>query len=274
MAPDRSPSEDKAADRSVKSAERVVVLLDTLAHSPPGLSFSELLVRSEIPRSSLHGLLKTLLKRRIIAFDERSKRYVMGTKLWELAMAYTRQLQIVPLAWPYIEDLSQRVDETVQMAVLDGADVVYVAKVESRRPLQLVSHIGSRLPAYATALGKALLAGLSPSGLMQIFPQESLETFTPRTIATRTDLMRELADIRARGFARDEGEYSAEVRCIAAPIVGHQGHVVASVSVSTPAERYEPERESEMRTHLLSCVEQISGRLGAVDAGAWRKAAP
>ncbi|EQD37767.1 transcriptional regulator, IclR family, partial [mine drainage metagenome] len=153
--------DEGALERSVKSAERVVILLDALAHSPPGLSFSDLLISTDIPKSSLHGLLKTLLRRRIVAFDERSKTYMIGTKLWELAMAYTRQLQIVPLAWPDIEELSQKVGETVQMGVLDGADIVYIAKAESRHPLQMVSHVGSRLPAYATAIGKALLAGLS-----------------------------------------------------------------------------------------------------------------
>jgi DNA-binding IclR family transcriptional regulator len=258
-------------DAQVKSAERVIRILDALSAHPPGLSFTELLTLTEIPKSSLHALLYTLSESKVVELDPKTRQYAPGPKLWELAMAYVRHLELVPLAWPWLEELRDRFDETVQMGVLEGGDVVYLAKAPSSHPLQLVSHVGSRLPAYATGIGKALLAGLGPAALRRLFPSETLKTYTPRTIGERELLLRELEDIRRRGYARDLGEYSLDVRCLAAPVVDFNGTVVAAISLTMASERFSAAREQEMVPVLLETVKRISERLGGVDWDMWRR---
>ena len=263
-------AEEPTGAGAVKSAARVVQVLEAVALRPPGLTFTELLEATDIPRSSLHGLVHTLAGRGVIQLDAASKRYAPGPKLWELAMNYAQQLQLVPMAWPTIESLRDAFDETVQMGVLNGPDVVYVAKASSSHPLQMVSHVGSRLPAYATGLGKALLAGLAPSAVEALLPA-SLPKYTGATFTTRAALQDELARVRARGYARDVGEYSADVRCVAAPVVDHTGAVVAAVSVTTASERFQPEREAGIAPTLLQAVERLSGQLGCLDWDQWRR---
>jgi DNA-binding IclR family transcriptional regulator len=258
------------AEGAVKSAARVVELLEAVARKPPGLTFTELLADTEIPRSSLHGLLRTLTDARVVDLDPDTKRYAPGPKLWELAMGYVNQLQLVPLAWPDLLALRDRFDETVQMGVLDAAEVVYVAQAPSSHRLQLVSHVGSRLPAYATGLGKALLAGLPEQAVQARVPAD-LSGFTPRTFTTRSALITELLAVRARGYATDVGEYSTEVRCVAAPVVDHTGRAVAAVSVTMAAERFLPERVAQVAPALIDTVRRVSGRLGGVDWDCWRR---
>jgi DNA-binding IclR family transcriptional regulator len=256
-------------DAQVKSAERVIRILEVLSGEPDGLTFAGLLATTDIPKSSLHALLFTLQEAAVVQLDNRTRRYSPGSKLWELAMAYVRRLELVPMAWPMLEELRDRVGETVQMAVLDGADVVYVAKAPSSHPLQLASHVGSRLPAYATGIGKALLAGLRPEGVTRLYPEDALRTYTPRTVSDRGMLLRELEDIRRRGYARDLGEYSLDVRCVAVPVVNYEGTVVAAISVTMASDGF-AEREQAIVSVLQDTVRAISQRLGGVDWDAWR----
>jgi DNA-binding IclR family transcriptional regulator len=257
-------------DAHVKSAERVVRILEAIGRHPPGLSFTDLQALTDVPKSSLHALLKTLTQNGVVELDSRTRRYGPGPKLWELAMGYLRHLEVVPVAWPFLEELRDRVDETVQMAVLDGADVVYVAKAQSGHALQLASHVGSRLPAYATGLGKALLAGLDPTYVRKLYHTEDLPAFTAHTLPTVHHLLRELDETRRRGYARDVGEYSEDVRCLAAPVVGVEGRPVAAVSLSMARDRFSAKREAAMATVLIDVVRAISRRLGGVEWDRWR----
>ncbi len=260
---------ERQGDAAVKSAARVVEVLEAVAGRPSGLTFTELLEATAFPRSSLHGLVHTLADRGVIRLDSATKRYTPGPKLWELAMGYAHQLQLVPVAWPLLESLRDTFDETVQMGVLEGADVLYVAKASSSHPLQLASHVGSRLPAYATGLGKALLAGLEPAAVKALVPAE-LPARTPDTFRSRAALEVELRRVRERGYARDLGEYSAEVRCLAAPVVDHTGQGVAAVSVTMASERFDAHREDEIAPVLLAAVQRLSAQLGGVAWDRWR----
>lgn len=247
----------------VKSADRVLTLASVLAGSAKGLTFTELWGHLKIPKSSLHQLLTTLVKRRFITYSELGQTYTLGPKFWELAMGYLRRFDVVQVGWPYLEELGRLTQETVQMGVLDHADVVYLAKIESSHPIQLVSNVGARLPAYATGIGKALLARLSQAQVDALYPEETLYQFTPYTLPTRDALRHDLERARLEGYARDQGEYSSHVRCVAAPIVDYSGSAVAAVSVSIPVERYTEQRKDEIVTVLQECVAKVSQHLGA-----------
>ncbi|MCL4495617.1 MAG: IclR family transcriptional regulator [Firmicutes bacterium] len=257
----------------VKSADRVVTVLSAVAEIPGGLSFTELLNKTGIPKSSLHGIIQTLVADSMITYDELTRVYYFGPRLWELAMKYYDRLHLVPLAWPYIEQLRDTCGQTVQMAVLDGQDVLYVAKAESHRPLQMASYVGSRLPAYATGLGKALLATLTDSRLRTIFPQEPWPAFTKNTITRYDELIQKLKHIREQGFAEDMGEYSPDIRCIAYPVLGLENRGVAAVSVSVSADEFSSVKIHDLVRVLRKQCHLMARRLGSTDPEAWRQSA-
>jgi DNA-binding IclR family transcriptional regulator len=128
-------------------------------------------------------------------------------------------------------------NETVQLAVLDGVDTVYLARIDCSHPVRLASQVGVRLPAYATGLGKALLAGLPHEELTARLRNCSLTAFTAHTITSVVVLLRELNAIRERGYASDNEEYTPGLRCVAVPIRDRHGHDTAAMSISIPLMR-------------------------------------
>lgn len=246
------------------------MLLNALAEMPAGLSFTELLVKLDIPKSSLHALLSTLAESRMVVYYDVTKTYGLGPKIWEFSMAYYDRISVVPLAWPYLQKLRGLFDETIQLAVRDGTDVVYVSKIESTRPIQLASHVGSRLPAYATGLGKAMLACLPVTVIDQLYPLSALQRFTKNTIATVTQLKRVLTEIRQVGYSEDHGEYSPHVHCIAVPIVGWKQQLIGALSISGPEGRFPLDRDG-MIAALRDTAQRLSAQMGAVDPEGWRQ---
>jgi IclR family transcriptional regulator, KDG regulon repressor len=160
-----------------------------------------------------------------------------------------------------------RLNETVQLAVLDGVENVYLDKLESTKALKLVSRVGSRLPAYATGLGKTLLAFLDPEDRAARLAQLELRPFTERTIHELPALEAELRAIRERGYGTDKGEYTVGVSCIAAPIRNRYGTVVAAVSASLPDVRATDPVMDLVRQEVMAEAEQMSRDLGYAPPG-------
>lgn len=255
----------------VKSAERVAQILQLLSDHPDGLLYSDLQRALDLPKSSIHALLDTLVTTRMASFDPENKRYSLGPLVWELAMSYSNQLQLVPLALPHLQTLRDVCGETVQLAILDNREVMYVAKVASLHPVQLVSNVGSRLPAYATGIGKALLASLSTGEVQRLYPMADLEQYTAHTHRTTAQLMEDLAAIRQRGYSIDHGEYSPGVYCLAVPILDADQKPKAAISISMPVERHDSARDDLMVQRLIEESTTISHKLGSLHPSDWRQ---
>lgn len=165
----------------------------------------------------------------------------------------------------------QRVNETVQLGALDELTVVYVDKVEGSQPLRLVSQIGARLPAYATGLGKVLLAGLPEDELKSRLRNYRLRRFTPRTIGTKRELLAVLDEVRNRGWAEDHGEYTEGVMCVAVPLRDHTREVVGAMSCTVPQSRIDSgETVKETLLEVLQGeANAISTELGFVGERPW-----
>lgn len=247
----------------VKSALRTVEILALIAKSPGGLTFAEILTAVGWPRSSTYNLLQTLTLTRFLEFDEGSRRYQIGLRLWEAGQGFALEHDIVRTAMPYLEEAKAQLNETVQLAILDGVENVYIAKVEADHHLKLVSEVGSRLPAYATGLGKALLASLTAQEVERRFENVGLRSFTPQTITNLADLHAELELTRERGYAIDRGEYTVGVYCIAVPITDSSSKAVAAISSSVPEPRADDRLKQQMVTTLQLSAEGISRALGA-----------
>lgn len=246
----------------VKSAERVLDLFELLAREPAGLSFPQIQQRLQLPKSSLHELLQVLVGRSFLEFDSQQRTYVLGLRLWEAGQAYPQHHQLVREARPIMDGVVHEINETVQLAKLDGIENVYLDKVDCSHPLRLQSDVGKRLYAHATGLGKAMLAFLPPDELARRFKGQTLPRFTANTIADLGALEAELDATRARGFACDDQEYTPGLRCVAIPIRDAREQIVAAMSVSIPILRADSAPLGRALQLLAQAGLELSRRLG------------
>jgi DNA-binding IclR family transcriptional regulator len=248
----------RAGFRPVKSAYRALDVLEAMAAGPATLS--ELSRTLDIPKSSLHGLLRTLTDRGWVAATDGGTRFRLGLRALQVGTRFVDEDELVAQVAPTLDRLAASTGETVQHARLDGEEVVYLAKRDSAHPVRLISRIGSRLPAHATALGKALLAARDDETVRGLL-HPPLVALTGRTITEWEPLAEELAATRARGYAIDDGEAAEGLRCFAVVVPDRHRPPeppTDAVSVSVPAFRLDEQREKELVEALLG--EQL--RLG------------
>lgn len=238
----------------VKSADRTLDVLEALSREGE-LSLSELALRLKIPKSSLHGILRTLEARGWADSDPTRSLYRLGMSSLLIGMAYVNQDLVVARTSDGMDMLAHETGETIHLARLEGSSIVYLAKRESIHPLRMYSSIGRRLPAYSTALGKALLSHLPDETVRTLLPDE-LATATPHSIAHHDDLIAELAQTRARGYSIDNEESELGLRCfsVALPFESPAAPKNA-ISCSVPIARLTPERESRI-VELLTQVQR------------------
>jgi DNA-binding IclR family transcriptional regulator len=250
------------ANASVKSAERVLDIIGVVAREPKGMTFMQLLHALALPKSSLYALLGVLTRRGYLQLDADSGVYTLGIRVWEDGQAYLQHHNLVQEVRPVMDRIVAVVNEVSQLAVLDGIENVYLAKVDCSHPIRLQSEVGRRLYAYATGLGKVLLAHLSAEELATRLDGRALVGFTPNTITSQRQLSRALTQVRETGFAVDNEEYTPGLRCVAVPIADHQGKVVAAMSVSIPMMRGGIEQLSTALALLAGGSLEVSRRLG------------
>lgn len=252
----------EARTTTVKSALRVLLLIELLTEHPRGLTFPEIRNALDLPKSSLHGLLKVTTERGHLVFEESHRTYRLGVRFLEAGQAFFAGSDLREQAIPAMERIRDRINETVQLAVLDGRENVYVAKVPTAQALQLVSEVGSRLPAHATGLGKVLLAYLDEAEFERRFEGLELEQFTPRTASSIDELRAECEQIRRDGYGIDDGEYTEGVYCVAVPVFGPGAEPLAAMSVSIPSIRLKESTRDEVQQLLLTESRRLSRRLG------------
>ena len=247
---------------AVKSAKRTLDILALMTSREARMSFTEISVALDLPRSSLHGLLSTLLESGWLTYEPASRTYGLGIRTLEAGNAYLRTDDLPSRARPFMERIRDELDETVQLSVLDGRFNVYVAKVDGQQALVLASAVGRRLPAHATGVGKVLLADLDRATLDRLFARVTLEQYTKNTASNKAELYGRLQSIRDDGYGTDDEEYTVGVRCVAVGIRDQRGQVVAAMSVSVPVIRFDDQIAARARALLLEAAAGLSAALG------------
>jgi DNA-binding IclR family transcriptional regulator len=217
----------------VKSAERTVRILETLAASPTRLTLSELQERMGYPRSSLHALVRTLRELKWVEADDSGSSFGVGPHALLSGTAYLDRDPALPHAIEALEDLRAEIGYTVHYARRDEAHVLYLASRESRSSVRVISRVGRRLPAHITALGQALLAELTTEEVDKVLPS-TLDAYTPNSITDRATLHAELSEVRDRGWAAEREQGTPEVACVAAA-VHYRIPASDAISCSMPA---------------------------------------
>jgi IclR family transcriptional regulator, acetate operon repressor len=242
------------AGSPVASVDRALRILALIGGAATGLTLDELAAGLEIPKSSLHRILAALKYRRFVSQPETGGAYFLGTDLLATAFRFHDTLDLRALIHPLLVRVSAELNETTHMAVLDDAEIVYLDKIEAAaQTIKLLSVIGGRNPAHATGVGKALLAWTYPTDAAiksWAARWEPLSRPTKRTVRSTSQLSRELARIRARGYATDMEENEANVRCAAVPIFLGRPVPAAAVSVTLLGVRADQGRLAELGEYL------------------------
>jgi DNA-binding IclR family transcriptional regulator len=255
----------RQVEKRLVGVDRTLATLCELARHPKGVALEELAQRLGQPKSSVHRALAALRRFALVQQDEH-RRYRLSLEFVGLAFRYYESLEEQILVHPTLEELAKRLSETAHYAVLDDADVIYVAKVTPPNiGVQMAAKIGGRQPAHSTALGKALLAHrLQGRSDVKRFvaAHGPLREKTPRTLTTAEALERELAATRERGYALDNQENEPGVNCIAFPIfIGPRNRPAGAISVSAVAHRTSIEQLAEKADEVRALIEE---RLGPV----------
>ncbi|MFM2033178.1 MAG: hypothetical protein RLZZ297_1943 [Chloroflexota bacterium] len=254
---------DNTAPQVVKSAARVFDVFELLVQHPDGLSMTEISDALDFPKSSAHGLLSTMVARGYLRDGRRDRTYRLGPALFELGSRYIASTDLVSDGWEIVRATSRACNETVHLAVLDGSDVLYVAKEESTNTIRMVSAVGKRFPAYATGVGKVLLGNFTDQRLRDHIPADDpLPRITPNTITDVTTLVDTIEAARARGYAIDIEESTVGLCCVAAPVFDASGNIVAGMSISVPSMRFTPERREELLGLIRQQTQKLSTILG------------
>ncbi|MGA8115389.1 MAG: IclR family transcriptional regulator, partial [Actinocatenispora sp.] len=233
--------------RAVPAVVRALDILELFLDGET-LSAPQITTRLSLPRTTVHELLHTLIDRHYLSqVPDRAGYYRLGMRVFQLGGVFGGQLDLAREGQSVAAEVAALCEETVHVAVLEGTEVVYVAKVDSTQPVRMVSAVGRRLPAHCTSVGKLLLAMLSPAEVTARYPgREPLPTMTPNSIRSLAALRRELTRIRDRGLAYERCESNDAVACVAAPVRDHDGEVVAAMSISVPILRWDAGRSDQL----------------------------
>lgn len=250
----------------VKSAARTVELLEFLAdRQDQPARIRDVSTALDMPRSSAHALLRTLIAQGWVRCDDSGTLYSIGIRALLVGTSYLDTDPYLPSITPFLDELRGVWDETFHLARLDGCDVVYLATRESRQYQRTVNRVGRRLPAHTTALGKALLAERVGAEREAHMPAE-LAALTPRTVTDREELEESLEIARIRGYATDDEENTPGVRCFAVPL-RYSRPAQDAISVSVPLARLTAGREADLIEALCAVGDKVSRVLRPVANG-------
>lgn len=251
-------------ENTVKSVGRALDIIRIVSSRKSGLGVTEIAKQMDINKSSVYRILVTLAQYGYIEQDTETERYKLGYKFLEISSRLLESIDLRAEAKPFLEELEKATNEVIHLCVYDQGEVVYIEKLEGSETLRTHSKVGKRAPMHCTSVGKAILANLPHTIVLEIIERRGLPRHTEHTITETTAFIKELNKIRQAGYALDLEENEDGITCIAAPIFDHLGAVIASVSISGPRLRMTDECLEGLKGQVMTAGKQISKRLGFV----------
>ncbi len=246
----------------VQSLDRGLAVIRCFSSEHPSLTLSEVAERTGLTRAAARRFLLTLQELGYVGSSGRQ--FSLRPRVLALGYAYLSSFSVSQIAQPHLEDLTEELHESCSVSVLDGDDIVYVARASANRIMTIALTVGTRLPPYPTSMGRVLLAGLPEAELDTHLSRARLRKLTEHTVDDPDQLRAILADVRAKGWAAVDQELEAGVRSIAVPIRDSSGRVVAAINASAHAARV-PMRtlEKQFLPRLLDAAQQIDAELAS-----------
>jgi DNA-binding IclR family transcriptional regulator len=269
LVPSSEPNiDDEAEERArggVQSLGRAFSILEEVARHREGIGLADLSKRVGLHNSTTFHLAKTLVSLGYLRQERDSKRYRVGRPLFALAASALDEIEMVNLATPILEDLSRESGESGHFAVRMGDAVVVIARTSGPGAFQLTDRVGVVRPAHCTALGKIMLASLRPDQLKRFLERVELKPSTKKSITDPAVLLRDIAEIRRNAIAFDDGEFNAEVRCVAVPVYNFTGEVIGALGISGPIWRMTDQVLQSRAKLVQSAAGRLSAEFGARD---------
>lgn len=260
--PDRVVAVAGEATGAPKALVKGLALVDMIARAGEPVRLPDLVSASNLPRTTVLRLLDALCEHSVLRVA-RDGRYQLGSQLAVWGQRYLDRLDIREAALDIMQQLAAETTETCFLGMREGHEVRYVGKVGGSHAVRLAAEVGSRMPLHSTGIGKALLA-FAPQEVVDGLLAQPLEARTANTITSPAGVGRELAAIRSRGYAIDDVENEEGVRCVAVPVRGPAGDVVAALSVSAPAYRFRVEDLHRLAPRMILAAAEVSARMGFV----------
>jgi IclR family transcriptional regulator, pca regulon regulatory protein len=240
------------------SLARGLIVIQAFTQQSPQMTISQLSVKTGLSRAAVRRCLYTLTKLGFAGAEDGS-RYSLRPRMLTLSHTYTTSNTLATAAQPILERMSAALRESFSVATLDGEDIVYIARTQVSRVMAVDLHIGSRLPAYCTSMGRVLLAYLPTEQLEQYLAKATLTPHTTRTITTVEKLRLALRNVRRNGYALVDQEYEVGLRSLAVPVYSASGRVVATLNLSGNAPRLSVlEMQSRYLSHLRNAANELS----------------
>ena len=246
----------------VQSIARAFAIAEEIARNREGISLAELSKRVGLHNSTTFHLVKTMVQLGYVSQLPESRKYRIGRRMFTLAAGALDEIELVSVATPVLEKLTGETGEYSHFAIRSGDQIVVVAKTAGTGIFQMVDRTGAVRPAHATALGKVLLAALSPVQLERYLETCELRPFTAKTIVERDALLREIDEVRRKGIAFDDGEFDSEARCVAVPVRDFTGRVAGAIGVSGPMWRLSLQALQEKSKYVREAAVALSAELG------------
>lgn len=241
----------------IQSLERGLLIIQAFSNENQTLTVSEAAKITNLSRPAVRRILLTL--EHLGYAESIDGHFSLTARVLSLGYAYISSKNIWDIAHPHMRDLVEQTGESTSISVLNGDEIVYVARIPTKRIMMIALDVGSRLPAYATSMGQVLLANLSPSELDHYFTAVDLKSFTERTVSSQSQLKERLTQINTDGWAFVEQQLEEGLSSLAAPIRNHEGKVIAAINISSHANRINKEMlNDKFLPLLLKTAENIS----------------
>ena len=257
--PCREKRSDANATGGIQSVQRALAILNAIAFSGGEATLTAIARHLQLKVSTCHNLLATLVQAGYVARRRGTRTYVLGSRILALSTVCMKEVNLPQRAQRIIEMLNVRTQEAVQIAVLQGDDLVTIMRKEALHAVRVdAAGLGKSNAAHATATGKAILAWIPEAELARIIEAKGLPAFTPNTITDFAKLVEELRLVRRLGFAMDREEFQLGVSCVGAPIRTPSGTIIGSISVSCPVFRTDEITMERVRDMVISAAQSLS----------------
>jgi len=247
----------------LQTADRALHILELLAEE--GMTATEIQKKLNLNKSTVHRLLMTLLNREFVERNEATGIYQIGLKMVEISSIRLNHVELKTEAVPYLHQLANKVNQSVQLAIFDEGEAVFIEKVEKYKSFHMYCQIGKRIPIYCSAVGKTLMLDRPDGEIIEILKQTELVPFTPNTKVSIKEVMEDVHRGRIEGYTRDEAEHEENVYCVSMPVYDYRSKIVAAVSITGFSDQVYEDEGKPVRDELAQTCMEISKRLGYVE---------
>lgn len=246
----------------IQSVDRAIQIVDLFTGDLTELGITEIAQMMNLGKSTVYGLVNTLLAAGYLEQNPENKKYHLGLKLFELGSIVQERMNIREIALPYLKNISKEFGMTVHMGLYQDWEVIYIDKVDAPNTRIVYSQVGKRAPMYCTGIGKAVLANLKAADIQYILRTQFREKLTPHTRIEDGQILQELEEIRKKGYSVDNEEVEIGLKCVAVPIFDYRKNPVAAISISSTAAVMERMNIEEAASKLKRNAMEISRKLG------------